>query len=90
MHNTQMGITNLLIRHHERAMLQEQTVITITENLIRQVYRDENFLDEIVQTARERTLYELTRQRRRQCDDDKHDYNRYHNRDTKRRRRNDN
>ena len=37
MHNTQMGITNLLIRHHEQAILQEQTVIRITEKFIRQV-----------------------------------------------------
>ena len=68
-HDTQMGITNLLIRHHERAILQVQTVITITENFIRQVYGDNHFLHEIIQTARERALYELTRERRRRRDD---------------------
>ena len=78
-----MGITNLLIRHHERATLQVQTVITITENFIRQVYGDNHFLHEIIQTARERALYELTRQRRRQRDDTEPDYTRDHNRETK-------
>ena len=50
-HDAQIGITNLLIGHHERATLHIQTVITMTENIIRQVYGDNHFLHQIIQTA---------------------------------------
>ena len=66
-HTIQMGLTQLIIKYH-----QEQSTIHITENFIRRIFNDEDFLHDIIRLAQERAFDELTRQIQRT--DDEHEY----------------
>ena len=58
-HTMQMGLIQLIIKYHQDQIDQPST-IQITENFVRQIYSDEDFLQDIIRRAQERAFDDLT------------------------------